>query len=218
MKTEVIMHRPFFDSTIRQMSKTEFFCATDITKVYNQIRIAEEKTPKELKHYFQNISSIEFMQELCNELNRQGKSKGKNSSFYFKPSDLKVVKRGKHNKGTWLHPYLFVDYAMWLSPKFRAKIVIWVTDNLLMFRNSSGDAYKQTNKVLDLKFNIGKKFWEYAKVAKFVQERIFGEEDNERWNIATQEELHQRDRLLIEIESAAKFGRFENVSELLEAI
>lgn len=33
---------------------------------------------------------------------------------------LKKVCRGKDNKGTWVHPAIFVDIAMWLNPEFKA--------------------------------------------------------------------------------------------------
>ena len=82
------------------------------------------KHQKRLTQYFENHDTIEFMYELCNELNLQEKSKNKDSCFSYKPSDLKQVKRGKDNSGTWLHPSLFIDYAMWLNPKFRAKVVL----------------------------------------------------------------------------------------------
>lgn len=55
------------------------------------------------------------MQELCNELNLRVKNGVDNSPVSYKPSDLKIIKRGKDNEGTWLHPSLFIDYAMWLS-------------------------------------------------------------------------------------------------------
>ena len=57
--------------------------------------------------------------------------------LFYQPKILKQNKRGKDNKGVWMHPYLFADYAQWLSPEFRAKVAIWIGDNLLLFRNVS---------------------------------------------------------------------------------
>lgn len=225
MKTEVILHRQFNGESVRQLSKCAFLCATDITAIYNKIRVAEGKGKKELKHYFQLTSTIEFMEALCYEINQEN-SKGKNRSFYsnllinkgISPKDLKMVKRGKDNAGTWLHPYLFIDYAMWLSPQFRAKVVIWVGDNLLHFRNASGDAYKSCNKALDKAFDIGNKYWEYAKVAKFVSKRIMDKEEPDQWNIASKDQLYQRDKLIQKIENACEFGNFTNIDDLLSKI
>lgn len=41
-----------------------------------------------------------------------------------------------------MHPYLFVKFAMWLSPTFEVKIIQWVYDNLIEFRLLAGDHYK----------------------------------------------------------------------------
>ncbi len=218
MKTEVIMYRPFIGSNVRQLHKCGYLCATDITEIYNQIRITEGKAYKEPSDYFKNQSTIEFMQELCNELNLNEKSKAGNSPVCFKPSDLKKVFRGKNNKGTWLHPYLFTDYAMWLSPKFRAKVVIWVSDNLLFLRDSGGDAFKRVNRKLDMKFDIGSKYWEYAKVAKLTAMRVLGNETPDQWNFANREQLHERDCFLYKLEYAAEYGNFQSVDELIKAV
>ncbi|MBW3020084.1 KilA-N domain-containing protein, partial [Candidatus Woesearchaeota archaeon] len=149
MKTEVILYSREFDGqVVRQLSKCGYMCATDITRIYNEYRKGTGLSPKELNDYFKLKSTNEFLESLCNELNLLHKNKTDNTPFYS-PSSLKMVKRGKNNKGTWLHPYLFVDYAMWLSPEFRAKVVMWVGDQLLHFRNSSGDAFKECNIVLD---------------------------------------------------------------------
>ena len=69
MKTEVIMQRPFLSNEVRQLSHSGYLCATDITKIYNEIRVAQGKAPKEMKDYFVNKGNQEFMVVLCNELN-----------------------------------------------------------------------------------------------------------------------------------------------------
>ncbi len=215
MKTEVIMYRPFLHFQVRQMSQSQFLNCNDALKAVNAIRLENGLSEKRLDKFFENDQS-EYLNALCKYLNEE-RFLNTPKSGELQPSDLIKIKRGKYG-GTWMHPYYYTKFARWLSPEFEALVDIWVTDNLLMFRNASGDSFKQLNRTLDLTFNIGEKFWEYAKVAKFVQIRVFGEEDNERWNIATHDELRQRDRLLIEIESAAKYGSFYDVAELLEAI
>jgi len=103
VKTEVIMNRPFMDVTIRQMSKSGYFCATDITSLYNSIRVTQGKAPKEMDKYFVNKENIEFMDALCKELN-------------LLENEVKFTRRGKDNCGTWMHPQLFLRYVNWLSP------------------------------------------------------------------------------------------------------
>lgn len=217
MKTEVILKRDFHGSPVRQLSKSGFLCATDITEFYNQqYRLKTGKAAKQMNNYFENKETLEFTESICNELNLNEKVNGQIPRFT--PNSLKMVKRGKDNKGTWLHPYLFIDYAMWLSPEFRAKVVIWVGDNLLHFRNASGDEFKSCNAMIDKTFNVGNKYWVYADIAKFVAKRTLGNSTKDQWNTATTEQLYQRGRLIQRIENAADFGNFETVDKLLAAL
>ena len=95
---------------------------------------------------------------------------------------------------------------------------IWVADNLLFFRDASGDAYKEVNKILDMKFNIGNKGWEYAKVAKFVSKRVFGNDKPGQWNFAEQNQLERRKELTQRIANAAEFGNFTNIDDVLKSV
>src|SRR5690606_15811952 len=49
--------------------------------------------------------------------------------------------RGK-NGGTWMHPYLFIDFAMWVNPKFKVQVIKFVYDELIKYRHNAGDNYK----------------------------------------------------------------------------
>ncbi len=40
----------------------------------------------------------------------------------------KITTGPNENRGTWLHPKVAIHFAMWISPKFNAKIVIWVNE------------------------------------------------------------------------------------------
>lgn len=45
------------------------------------------------------------------------------------------------NAGTWLSPIMFIDFAMWLNPAFKVKVLKFVQDEMIRFRNLAGDAY-----------------------------------------------------------------------------
>ena len=36
--------------------------------------------------------------------------------------------RGKYNGGTWMHPMLFIDFAMWINPSFKYDVLKFVYD------------------------------------------------------------------------------------------
>lgn len=40
-------------------------------------------------------------------------------------------------------PLLFLDFAMWLNPSFKVKVLKFVADQMLKYRNDAGDAYRK---------------------------------------------------------------------------
>ena len=45
--------------------------------------------------------------------------------------------------GTWMHPMLFIDFAMWLNPAFKYDVLRFVYDQMIAYRNEAGDAYRE---------------------------------------------------------------------------
>src|SRR5690606_32250558 len=127
-----IVKRDFYQAKISQRTKDGFFNATELMRYYNKTA----DRPKVMAEFWQTKNTQEFLEELANDLNI---NIGKN--LYLK-KDLYTTTRGV-NGGTFMHPYLFVKFAMWLSPKFEVQIIKWVYDNLIEFRKQAGDYYKE---------------------------------------------------------------------------
>lgn len=128
MKTNQIMTRPMGCFSVEQRTKDGMFNATALLKQWNES--AGEK--KEIKKFFENQSTKEFIAALIEEENLDGQK-----SAYVKSK----ASRGK-NVGTWMHPILFVKFAMWLNPRFEVQVIKFVYDQMMFFRNEAGDAYK----------------------------------------------------------------------------
>jgi hypothetical protein len=47
------------------------------------------------------------------------------------------------NSGTWVHPKIFIDLAMWVSVEFKSKVIDYVIDGLIKSRHDAGDYYTQ---------------------------------------------------------------------------
>lgn len=114
--------------SVEQRTKDGMFNATALLKQWNES--AGEK--KEIKKFFENQSTKEFIAALIEEENLDGQK-----SAYVKSK----ASRGK-NVGTWMHPILFVKFAMWLNPRFEVQVIKFVYDQMIFFRNEAGDAYK----------------------------------------------------------------------------
>jgi hypothetical protein len=119
-----------------------------------------------------------------------------------------------------MHPYLFMDFAMWLSPKFKLTCIKWIFDNLIKSRINAGDGFKQVNEALfNQKPNIP--HWEYSNEAKMINKLVFGKPDKDQRNKATEYQLNllsglqKADKKLIDegIDYLDRFKRLEKLKE-----
>ena len=40
-----------------------------------------------------------------------------------------------------MHPIMFMDFAMWINPSFKVKVIKFAYDQMIKYRNEAGDAY-----------------------------------------------------------------------------
>lgn len=134
MKTLQIVKREFNGSFMEQRNTDGYFNATLLLEMAN----ANSDKKRRFADFWENDGTQSFMKELADSLNVEKKA----PLLTILPSDLYETKRGRGGC-TWMHPYLFVKFAMWLSPKFEVQVIKWVYDNLIDFRNQAGDYYKE---------------------------------------------------------------------------
>ncbi|GHE35158.1 KilA-N domain-containing protein [Sphingobacterium griseoflavum] len=175
MKTNANIVRKLNDFDVVQRTKDSMFDATTLLKQWNK----SSGMKKEIKHFFENKQTKEFIEVLLNE----EKLNTRNSAY--------LKSRGK-NGGTWMHPYLFIKFAMWLNPKFEYHVIKFVYDELIQHRKLSGDFY---NKLCSL---LGRfKETDFREVGKILNFVVFNEHARDRRNSATpeqQEDLQQLER------------------------
>ncbi len=108
MKTQQIMERPFCGSIIRQNHKTGFLNLNDLAQAGDKIRLEAGLPQKHLASYFQTNETKEFLKAISLE---EGIPVG----------ELKTVKRGRSG-GTYAHPLVFLDVAIWYDQSLKVKI------------------------------------------------------------------------------------------------
>lgn len=132
MKTNQILTRKMGDFSVFQRTSDGKFNATELLKQWNGF----SGQHKQMIHYSDNNSTKEFIEALVLEENL----KERNSVL--------LQNRGK-NGGTWMHPLLFIDFAMWLNPTFKVKVLKFVYDELIKYRNEAGDTYNDMCRVVN---------------------------------------------------------------------
>lgn len=174
MKTEVVMKRKTLGEIISQKSKSGFFSATELERAGNKWRVMNDQPFMKLNSYFSNSANKEFIIEL--------------ESKYGK---VKTDGRGKGNH-IWVHPMLFLDIALWIDPKMKVEVYSWLLDNLLLFRNDSGDSYKRMTGAL---YKAAKNKTKFPQNIQLVARRIKLECGVKNWNEASEKQLKLRDKM-----------------------
>ena len=157
MKTNQNMIRKMGNFEVIQRTKDGFFNATALLKQWNntvenqkvlntqnsgylknntenQQVLNTQNFPyvkkKDIDDFFLNKSTQEYIQVIMQKENLNTEA-----SVYLKS-------RGKYSGGTWMHPMLFIDFAMWLNPYFKYDVLRFVSDEMIKYRNLAGDSYK----------------------------------------------------------------------------
>jgi len=135
MKTNQIMTRPMGPFFVEQRTKDGMFNATALLKQWND----NSGEKKEITKFFENENTKAFIDALMYEENLDTQ----NSAY------VKSKARSDRGGGTWMHPILFVKFAMWLNPRFEVKVIKFVYDQMIKYRNDAGDAYKELSSAVN---------------------------------------------------------------------
>lgn len=174
MKTEVIMKRQLFGVEVSQKSKSEMLSGTDLVRAGNKWRRSNNMSDFNLSQWLSKASTNDFIAEI--------KSKYKNP----------LIKGRGRSAHTWMHPLLFIDCALAISPKLKLETYEWLFDNLIKFRNESGDSYKVMCGALYVRASNKVNFHSYVSdVAKKIKLACHVSS----WESATVDQLEMRKKL-----------------------
>lgn len=147
MITNNVLTRKMGEFDVHQRTMDGFFDASALLKQWNVVLPKGAKT-KLIYDFLRLDKTEEFIQEIAKHeiAKRKDSHAGKSLDGDYKVvinTKGKVTKCGRTPDRVWMHPYLFIDFAMWLNPAFKYEVIKFVHDNLINFRNRAGDAYKE---------------------------------------------------------------------------
>lgn len=179
MKTNQLMTRKIGDYEVFQRTKDGMFNATVLLQAWNNATGGK----KEVKKFFENENTKEFLDALVKEENLDGQ----NSAY------VKSKARLDRGGGTWMHPILFMKFAMWLNPRFEVQVIKFVYDQMLRYRDEVGEDYKKLaaalakitpkNEMRELMEHIGKGIncIVYGKHKKMLRNKLATEEQQKEY-------------------------------------
>jgi len=139
MKTNQILTRTMGDYDVIQRTSDSYFDANALLRKWNS---NPENAQRKMEAFLESSNTKDFMDALTDEINL-GHNSPKIGNQIVKKSKTKSGKAGRPIDQVWMHPYLFIDFAMWLNPSFKVKVIKFVYDELIKYRNDAGDAYRE---------------------------------------------------------------------------
>lgn len=186
---------------VLQRTKDGMFNATALIKQWNeQPNVAMRK----LDNYFNSIKTQEFISTIQQRENLDT------------PKMVYLKTRGK-NGGTWMHPLLFIDFAMWINPAFKYDVLKFVADQMIKYRNDAGDAYRELGSAVQ---KIVDRSWmpiAMKNIAKALNFIVFGNHGREMRN-KQGDEVKMRELFELERQIAllVNDGFLKNYNALIE--
>lgn len=178
MKTEVILFRDLEGMNVRQSTKTAMYNANDALSLYNANR-ADSQKEKFVADFLKIQPTKEIIEQICTEEN-------------IPPDEVFKSRRGK-NGGTWMHPYLFTDFLMWLSPEFKYAALRCIHNGIISLRKDCGGFFKEMCQALHERGVTSS--LEYKREAKMLNKIVFGVETGKPRDKATEKELDMLNKL-----------------------
>lgn len=190
---------------VEQRTKDGMFNATALLKQWNEA----SGDKKEISKFFDNDNTKEFIDALMAEENLHTQ----NSAY------VKSKARADRGGGTWMHPILFIKFAMWLNPRFEVQVIKFVYDQMIKYRNDAGDAYRELGAAVSMV--IGKSFMSaaMANISRGINYVVFGEHytavRNDKGTESMQRELFEMERKVSELIRDGFLKTYEDVMNYL---
>lgn len=190
-----------------QRTSDGMFNATALLKQWNK---NHPKNQRDLDNFWKSTHLDKLMSEIVdNEYNF------KTVDFTELKNILSKTSRGKYNGGTYMHPILFIKFAMYLNSRFEYHVLRFVSDELIKYRHEAGDNYRQLSKSIaaisnpeDIRDNI-------KKVAKAMNWVVFNKQGDNLRNTASEIQIKELSDLEKDICKFIDFGFIKSLDQLI---
>ena len=209
MKSNQIMKRPMGQFEVLQRTCDSYFDANALLTQWNSIKGNPQRAMARL---FESENVKSFIEALKEDLRQNA---------HMQYGDIEVVKeiksrntsKGKTKGQVWMHPYLFIKFAMWINPKFEVQVIKFVYDELIKNRCLAGDNYNVlTSAIATLPDS------DYKQVATAIQWIVFNRTGKSLRQQATQEQLREISDIEHSLAFSINMGMIKNNQQLIELL
>lgn len=205
--------------SVTQRTSDGYFDGNELIRQWNSISTNEQR---KMDTFLNSVSTCKFIEALIAESSENGL--GQNSPKI----DNQVVKRtkvkekgkaGRPREQVWMHPFLFTKFAMWINPRFEVKVIRFVYDEMIRYRNDAGDAYKDlSSAVMTI---VPNDFMPRAmkKIGEALNWVVFNSHEkmlrNKHGDEAKQRELYELEKKVADLINEGFIGSFDNLIHYL---
>lgn len=139
MKTNQAMIRPMGQFQVTQRTSDGYFDANALLAQWNNVK---ENPQRKMARFFESENVKLFIEALKEDIS-QGADLHHGDMQIVKEVKARNTSKGKTKGQIWMHPILFIKFAMWLNPRFEVQVIKFVYDQMIQYRNNAGDAYRE---------------------------------------------------------------------------
>jgi len=212
MVTNQLMIRKMGDFDVIQRTEDGYFDANALLIQWNGI---DWNPKRQMSRFLESPKTKEFIEALkCDESQIAKMQHANNQPFTIIKG--KNTKNGKTVDKVWMNPLLFIKFSMWINPSFEVKVLHFVYDNMIEYRNMAGDSYQKLAKAVLSICGNRNSYNTMKKVAEALNYIVFNENKkmirNEHGDEKKQRELYDlEDRIAMLIGD----GFIHNYNEII---
>jgi len=218
MKTNQNMVRKMGNYNVVQRTQDGYFDANALLYQWNE---THDSKRRDMNEFLGSKSTEEFISTIY----EKEKPKSENPDFGDFQIVIKGKKRGLKDGGSlpasvWMHPLLFIDFAMWINPRFKYDVLKFVYDEMIKYRHEAGDGYRALGAAISK--IVPQDFMQTAmkKIGEALNWIIFNRHEsglrNQYGEEGKQRELSQLERKLTDLINEGFITSYEQVLNYLK--
>lgn len=133
------MIRTIGDYLVVQRTSDGYFDGMELLRQWNS---KEENPKRQMSKFLEQEQTKEFIKALVEDESHVANNLHGDNQVFTKIKG-RITKNGKTPDKVWMNPLLFIEFAMWINPTFKVKVLRFVYDEMIKYRNDAGDAYKE---------------------------------------------------------------------------
>lgn len=225
MKSNQEMVRRIENFAVTQRTSDGFFDGSELLRQWNAV---EGNAKRQMSKFLEMDTTKEFLAALVideNERKSHGAKMLHGDNQQVTKNDLIIMVKGRNTKSgrthdkVWMNPLLFIKFAMWINPTFEVKVLRFVYDEMIKYRNEAGDAYREMSSAIGRIVPADFMPKAMQKVAEALNWIVFGNHEkmarNKYGDEGKQRELYQLEKKIADLINDGFIKSYDNLINYL---